>query len=220
MSLRELMKPTIYRPFIIAVMLMLFQQFGGINAVIAYASQMLRDAGISDANVAEIAIGIVQFLGTGISCLIVDKLGRRFLLMYPTLVMSISMIVLGASRYFGGFPSYITLICLCCFITGFALGMGPIPWVIMSEVFPTKVRGVASGVTTQVNWFGAFMVMKFYVNMEDSMHSYGCYWFFAAVSLCAVVYVFIFLPETKGKTLEEVEALFANHRDLHGTDLM
>ena len=214
------MKPTIYRPFIIAVMLMLFQQFGGINAVIAYASQMLRDAGISDANVAEIAIGIVQFLGTGISCLIVDKLGRRFLLMYPTLVMSISMIVLGASRYFGGFPSYITLICLCFFITGFALGMGPIPWVIMSEVFPTKVRGVASGVTTQVNWFGAFMVMKFYVNMEDSMHSYGCYWFFAAVSLCAVVYVFIFLPETKGKTLEEVEALFANHRDLHGTDLM
>ena len=214
------MKPTIYRPFIIAVMLMFFQQFGGINAVIAYASQMLRDAGISDANVAEIAIGIVQCLGTGISCLIVDKLGRRFLLMYPTLVMSISMIVLGASRYFGGFPSYITLICLCCFITGFALGMGPIPWVIMSEVFPTKVRGVASGVTTQVNWFGAFMVMKFYVNMEDSMHSYGCYWFFAAVSLCAVVYVFIFLPETKGKTLEEVETLFANHRDLHGTDLM
>ena len=198
-------------------MLMLFQQFGGINAVMAYASQMLLDAGFSNANVAAIAIGIVQFLGTGISCLIVDKLGRRFLLMYPTFVMCISMIILGASRYFGTFPRSVTLIFLCCFIIGFSLGMGPIPWLIMSEIFPTKVRGVASGVATLVNWLGAFMVMKFYVNMEDSMHSYGCYWFFAAVSLCAVVYVFIFLPETKGKTLEEVEALFAKHR---GTDSM
>ena len=198
-------------------MLMFFQQFGGINAVMAYASQMLLDAGFSDANVAAIAIGIVQFLGTGISCLIVDKLGRRFLLMYPTLVMCISMIILGASRYFDTFPRSVTLICLCCFIIGFSLGMGPIAWLIMSEIFPTKVRGVASGVATLVNWLGAFMVMKFYVNMEDSMHSYGCYWFFAAVSLCAVVYVFIFLPETKGKTLEEVEALFAKHR---GTDSM
>ena len=209
MSLQELMKPTIYRPFLIAIMLMFFQQFGGINAVMAYASEMLRDAGVSNANEAEIAIGIVQILGTGISCLIVDKLGRRFLLMFPSAVMCISMIVLGASRYFGGFPSSITLICLCCFITGFALGMGPIPWLVISEIFPTKIRGVASGVAAQVNWLGAFIVMKFYVNMEDSMHSYGCYWFFAAVCLCAVVYVFIFLPETKGKTLEEVEALFA-----------
>ena len=219
-SLRELMKPTLYRPFIISIMLMVFQQFTGINAVIVHASRMLRDAGISNANVSAIAIGVVQIIGTGISCLIVDKLGRRILLMFSTAVMCVSMIVLGASRYFSGFPNYITLICLCCFITGFALGMGPIPWLIMSEIFPTKVRGVASGVAAQVNWLGAFIIMKFYVNMEDAMHPYGCYWFFAAVSLSAVVYVFIFLPETKGKTLEEVEALFANHRGLRGTDSM
>ncbi len=214
------MKPTIYRPFIISIMLMIFQQFSGINAVITYASVMLRDAGISNANVAEITIAIVQVIGTGISCLIVDKLGRRLLLTVPTAVMCIGMVVLGLSRYFDGFPSSITLISLCLFITGFSFGLGPIPWLIMSEVFPTKVRGVASGVATQVNWLCVFIVIKFYDNMETSMHSYGAYWFFAAVCLVTVVYVFIFLPETKGKTLEEVEELFARHHDLHGADTL
>ena len=217
-SLREFMKPTIYRPFIISIMMMLFQQFSGINAVVTYASQMLRDAGISNANVAEITIAIVQVVGTGISCLIVDKLGRRKLLMFPTALMCISMAVLGASRYFDGFPSGITLLSLCCFIVGFSLGMGPIPWLLMSEIFPTKVRGVASGIATQVNWLGVFIIIKFYVNMENAMHPYGLYWFYAAVCLISVIYVFIFLPETKGKTLEEVEELFATHHDLHGTD--
>ena len=217
-SLREFMKPTIYRPFIISIMLMVFQQFSGINAVINYASKMLTDAGIEDANVAEIYIGVVQFIGTGISCLIVDKLGRRILLMLPTALMCVSMAVLGASRYFDNFPSGITLLSLCCFITGFSFGLGPIPWLIMSEIFPTKVRGVASGIATQVNWLGVFIVIKFYDDMENSMHDYGLYWFFAVVCLVCVIYVFVFLPETKGKTLEEVEELFANHRDLHGTD--
>ena len=212
------MKPTIYRPFIISIMLMILQQFSGINAVVTYASKMLRDAGISNANVAEITITIVQCIGTGISCLIVDKLGRRLLLTVPTAVMCISMAVLGFSRYFDGFPSSITLISLCLFITGFSFGLGPIPWLIMSEIFPTKVRGVASGVATQVNWLCAFIVIKFYDNMETSMHSYGAYWFFAGFCLLTVVYVFIFLPETKGKTLEEVEELFARHHDLHGAD--
>ena len=196
-------------------MLMAFQQFTGINAVAMYASQMLIDAGISDANVAEIAIGVVQFVGTGISCLIIDKLGRRVLLIFPTIVMSISMVVLGAARYFeGDFPKSVTLIALCCFITGFSFGFGPIPWLIMSEIFPTNVRGVASSIATQVNWFGVFIVTKFYENMTDSMHPYGTYWFFAAVCLVSVIYVFIFLPETKGKTLEEVRRLFADHSDL------
>ena len=218
MSLREFMKPTIYRPFIIAIMMMLFQQFSGINAVITFASNMLRDAGISNANAAEITITLVQVVGTGISCLIVDKLGRRLLLMFPTALMCISMVVLGASRYYGGFPSGITLLSLCCFIVGFSLGIGPIPWLLMSEIFPTKIRGVASGIATQVNWLGVFIIIKFYVNMENAMHPYGVYWFYAAVCLISVIYVFIFLPETKGKTLEEVEELFATHHDLHGTD--
>ena len=199
-------------------MLMLFQQFCGIIDLITYASTMLLDAGCSNANVAEIAITAVQIVGTGISSLIVDKAGRRFLLIIPTIVMCASMAVLGASRYYDDFPSSVTLISLCCSIIGFSFGLGPIPWLIMSEIFPTKVRGVASGIATQVNWFSAFILIKFYDDMVASMHSYGTYWFFAAVCFLCVIYVFVFLPETKGKTLEEVEELFANHRDLLDTD--
>ena len=187
---------------------MIFQQFSGVNAVAAYASQMLGDAGISNANVATIVISVVQVFVTGLSCLIVDKFGRRKLLILPTLLMFVSMGVLGASKYCGGFPKSITLISLCCFIAGFSLGMGPIPWLIVSEIFPMKVRGVASGVAAQVSWLSAFIVVKFYVKMEDSMHPYGCYWFFAACCLFSVIYVYMFMPETKGKTLEEIEELF------------
>ena len=169
-------------------MLMLFQQFSGINAVMTYASTMLLDAGFSDANVAAIAIAAVQIIATGISCLIVDKVGRRILLIIATIVMCASMVVLGVSQYRDDFPSGITLITLCCFIVGFSFALGPIPWLIMSEIFPTKVRGVASGIVTQVNWLCAFIVIKFYDDMEASMHSYGTYWFFAAVcfALCDI----------------------------------
>ena len=197
---------------------MIFQQFSGITAVITYASQMLGNAGISNSNVAAIAIQFVQVLVTALSCLIVDKFGRRKLLMLPTLLMFVSMGILGASKCCDGFPKSVTLMSLRCYIAGFSLGMGPIPWLIMSEIFPTKVRGVASGVATQVNWLCAFIVVKFYVKMEESMHPYGCYWFFAACCLVSVIYVYIFMPETKGKTLEEVEELFANHHDLGGPE--
>ncbi|XP_028411874.1 solute carrier family 2, facilitated glucose transporter member 8-like [Dendronephthya gigantea] len=217
-SLKEFTKPTIYRPFIISIMLMVFQQFSGINTVVAYASHMLRDADFSDPNLAVIAIGAVQLSGTATSCLIVDKVGRRLLLTFPTTIMCASMIVLGASRYFQDFPSSVTLITLCCYLIGFSFGLGPIPWLIMSEIFPTNVRGVASGIATQVNWLGAFTVMRFYVNMEKTMHSYGCYWFYAAVCLVSVIYVLVFLPETKGKTLEEVEKLFEKQSDLKTPD--
>ena len=186
---------------------MIFLQFSGINAVVTYASKMLGDVGFSNPKIAEIAVQIPRFV-TPLSCIFVDKFGRRKLLMLPTLLMCVSMGVLGASRYCNEFPISVTLLSLCCFIAGFSLGMGPITWLIVSEILPMKIRGVASGVAAQVNWLCAFIVVKFYVKMEDSMHPYGCYWFFAACCLVSVIYVYIFMPETKGKTLEEVEELF------------
>ena len=217
-SLREFTKPTLYRPLIISMMLLFFHQFSGTNAVMTYASTMLLDAGFSNANAVEIAIVAVRLTGTGISCLIVDKVGRRILLIIPAVVMCTSMAVLGASRYCDHFPRSITLISLCCFIFGFALGIGPMAWLVMSEIFSTKVRGVASGMATLVNWLCCFIVIKFYDDMVASMHSYGTYWFFAAVCFACAIFVFVFLPETKGKTLEEMEELFANHRYLRNTD--
>ena len=203
----------------ISMMLLFFHQFSGTNAIMTYASTMLLDAGFSNANVVEIAIVAVRLIGTGISCLIVDKVGRRILLIIATAVMCASMAVLGASRYCDDFPSSVTLVTLCCFIFGFAFGIGPMAWLIMSEIFSTEVRGVASGIATLMNWLFAFTVIKVYDDMEASMHSYGTYWFFAAVCFACVIYVVVFLPETKGKTLEEMEELFANHHDSRGTNL-
>lgn len=219
MSLGELKKPRIYRPLIVVILTMLFQQFSGINAIFSYASIILGDAGIKNSNLAEITVALVQFVATAISCLIADKLGRRLLLLFPTALMCISMVALGLSEYCADhFPKVVTVISLCCFVIGFSLGLGPIPWVLMSEIFPSKARGVAGGIVTFVNWLSVFTVIKSFVDMKEKFHLYGCYWFYAAVCFLCVVYVFIFLPETKGKSLEDVEELFVQRQDLSGSN--
>lgn len=208
MSLSDLKMAGVYKPFIISVFLMLFQQFSGINAVTSYASKILGEAGMHNVVVAENAITVVLFIGTAISCIIVDKLGRRILLTTTGSVMSVSMVMLGASRKLFEFPSSLTLFMLCLYIIGFGMGWGAGPWVVVTEILPSRVRGVTGSIVTQVNWLASFIVVKTFVSMEHSMQTYGCYWFYGGVCFFSVLFVAIFLPETKGKTLEEVEQLF------------
>lgn len=211
---KEILNPVVYRPLILAIFLMIFQQFGGINIVITYCSQIVKDAGFDNATVVSIVIAAVQFVVTAISCLIIDKLGRRILLIFPGILMAISMVLLGAYSHFSGFPPAVALISLSLYIAGFSLGWGPIPWLAMSEIFPIRVRGIASGIVTQVNWLGVFVVIKTFTQIEDAFHLDGAYWFYGAICLLSSIFVFFFFPETKGRTLEEIQELFSDGRDL------
>lgn len=214
MSIAEFLNPAVYRPLILAIFLMIFQQFGGINIVVTYGSQIVQDAGFRDATVVSILITAVQFVATAISCLIVDKLGRRILLIFPGILMAICMVLLGASRHFSNFPHSVALISVLIYIMGFSFGWGPIPWLAMSEIFPTRVRGIASGIVTQVNWLGVFVVIKTFTQLESAFHPDGAYYFYGAVCFISAIFVFFFFPETKGKTLEEIEHLFSKKQDL------
>eukprot|EP00055_Hartaetosiga_balthica_P016704 m.106628 g.106628 ORF g.106628 m.106628 type:complete len:565 (-) comp9158_c1_seq5:1908-3602(-) len=212
-SIADLFRGGAKKALIVGVLLMLFQQFSGINVFVFYSASIFEDAGVSDANLSAILFSIVQMIVTGISCILVDKAGRRALLMTAGIGMCASLILLGYYFWLKDNGYYmsgkIALVSSFVYISAFSLGFGAIPWVIMSEIFPGHLRGIASSFATCVNWTSAFIVTEVFSSMKSAMGESGVFWFYAAVCFLGVVYVLIFVPETKGRTLEQIEGYFA-----------
>ncbi|XP_045879826.1 solute carrier family 2, facilitated glucose transporter member 8 isoform X4 [Meles meles] len=193
--LAQLRHPGIYKPFVIGVSLMAFQQLSGINAVMFYAETIFEKAKFKDSNLASVIVGIIQVLFTALAALIMDRAGRRLLLTLSGVVMVFSTSAFGAYfRLTQGGPgnsshadllaplsvepasasvglAWLAVGSMCLFIAGFAVGWGPIPWLLMSEIFPLHVKGVATGVCVLTNWFMAFLVTK-----EFSSVMVSCRW--------------------------------------------
>ncbi|XP_043914747.1 solute carrier family 2, facilitated glucose transporter member 8 [Protopterus annectens] len=225
--------PAIYKPFVIGVLLMLFQQFSGINAIMFYAETIFEDAGFKNSSIASVIVGAIQVAFTAGAALIMDKAGRKILLIISGAIMTVSSAVFGA--YFkivevqnnssltdtghSTMPTpvlqntenhlaWLALVCTSVFIAGFAIGWGPIPWLVMSEIFPVKARGVASGACVLTNWLSAFLVTKEFHDLMVFLGSYGTFWFFASSCALSILFTCLCIPETKGKTLEQIEAHF------------
>ncbi|KAL9961390.1 hypothetical protein ACROYT_G030315 [Oculina patagonica] len=236
--LRDVLSPAIAKPLIISIGLMIFQQFCGINAVLFNAAHIFAVAGFSNGKLVSIAVGLVQFVGTGLACLLMDKAGRRILLWTTALGMCLSLLGLGI--YFEVYIpppkdsgsasdtvsllgsishsvpankiSWLSILCIGLFILMFALAWGPVPWLVMSEIFPLRARGPASSFATVANWTLAFIVTYTYNSMVIALSIQGVYWFYAGCCLLGFIFVYLLMPETKGKTLEEIEALFDKDR--------
>lgn len=199
--------------------LMLFQQFSGVNAVIFYTVQIFRSAGSDIPSViATIIVGVVQTISTVGSSLLIERAGRRILLLQSCIIMGLSLVVLGT--YFKlqrdgvalAVVGWIPLLCLVLFIISFSMGFGPIPWTMMSELFPAEIRGTAAGITVVVNWVLVFIVTLCFPLMMDALGIYSCFWFFAAFMLVCVFFVSFLIPETKGKSLSQIQAILAGKR--------
>ncbi|KAJ9586908.1 hypothetical protein L9F63_019499, partial [Diploptera punctata] len=159
-----------------------------------------------------IIVGAIQVIATFVSTLVVDRLGRRKLLILSDCIMAICALLLGVFFYLkdaekNDTSSYgwLPLLSVCLFIVVFSLGFGPIPWMMIGELFPPQIKGIASSLSCLLNWFLAFLVTKFYQNLVNEIHAYTTFWIFAGVSALGTVLVFLFLPETKGKTMEEIQ---------------
>ncbi|KAI8566129.1 hypothetical protein RHMOL_Rhmol02G0015700 [Rhododendron molle] len=174
----------------IGVGLMIFQQFGGINAFGFYASDIFTEAGISG-KAGTIAYAIIQVPITLVGAILMDKSGRRPLLMGQSLLI--------------GWDPILAVAGVLIFVVSFSIGMGAIPWVIMSEIFPMQVKGIAGSLVTLVNWLGAWAV-SYTFNFLMSWSSSGTFFLYAAFSALTVLFVAKVVPETKGKTLEEIQA--------------
>lgn len=201
-------------PLMVGIGLLCLQQLTGINGVLFYSSSIFSAAGISSSNVATFGVGAIQVAATGIATWLVDKTGRRILLIVSSSTMTVSLLVVAISFFIKDSISsdstlysilgILSLVGVVGMIVGFSLGMGPIPWVIMSEILPINIKGLAGSVATLANWFFAWVVTMT-ANLLLSWSSGGTFTIYMVMSALTVVFVYLWVPETKGRTLEEIQ---------------
>jgi len=212
-SLRELFKPGFRTALIIGVFLAVFQQITGINAVIYYAPRFFESAGLarSSAIFQSALIGLVNVVFTLVAIALVDRLGRKPLLLAGSAGMGVSFILLGAAFKFQLFGGGLVLLFTLLYIAFFAMTLGPIVWVVIAEIFPTRIRGRGMAIATASLWVADFAVSLTFPVIADNLHESFAFWLYAA--MCAINFIFIaaFLPETKGKSLEEIERRWLKH---------
>ncbi len=156
-------------------------------------------------------VSTVNVLATFIAIRFLDRWGRIPLLTAGLTGMIVSLFALGGTFVFldkgqdGGALGMVAVFFVCTYIASFAFSLGPIVWVIVSEIFPTKVRGRAISVATMVNWGANFIVGLTFLVLIDELHTWGTFWLFGSLSILSLWYIRAKVPETKGKTLEEIE---------------
>jgi MFS transporter, SP family, arabinose:H+ symporter len=211
-SFGELFRTGFRRPLLIACVLAVFQQITGINAVLYYAPRIFEGAGFERVSAIgqSTIVGLVNLLFTVVAILLVDKVGRKPLLLIAAAGMGVSQVLLAFALQARSLPGSAILAVILLYIAFFAMAMGPIVWVIMSEIFPTRLRGSAMAAATVILWAADFAVTLTFPVISDRLNESTAFWIYAA--MCAIDFVFILavLPETKGKTLEEIERRWLN----------
>ncbi|KAG7967426.1 hypothetical protein I3843_08G098500 [Carya illinoinensis] len=206
----ELFKKRYSRSVIIGVGLMVCQQFGGINGICFYTGEIFETAGFSS-SIGTITYACLQVVVTGLGAAFIDRAGRK-----PLLLVSASGLVLGCILAAIAFymkahelalqaVPILAVTGILLYIGSFSIGMGAVPWVVMSEIFPINIKGRGGSLATLVNWFGAWLC-SYTFNFLMSWSSYGTFILYAAINALAIVFVVTVVPETKGRTLEQIQA--------------
>ncbi|MDP8293057.1 MAG: sugar porter family MFS transporter [Candidatus Orphnella occulta] len=207
----ELLEPWIRPALIVGIGLAFIQQATGINTVIYYAPTIFEFAGFESAKVSILAtagVGIVNVLMTIVAIWLLDRLGRRPLLFTGLIGMILSLTVLGfAFRVpsLSGSLKWITVAGLACYIASFAISLGPIFWLIIAEIYPLRIRGRAMSIATVANWTFNMIVALTFLTMADKLGRSSAFWLYALVAIAGLVFSYFYVPETKGRTLEEIE---------------
>jgi len=208
------LKSSILKPIGISLMLMIIQQYGGINAVLFFCSDIFKYAGFSkNPNLATTIIGGLQFIVTIVVSLLIERAGRKILMIVSCAGLFLSCASMGLYYYLKENDiadiSGLSLGSLIAYIIFFSIGSGPIPWLMMSELIPQSVKGKASAFATFTNWMSSFIVTKIRIYMVHDLHNYGTFWIYGGINFLSVLFVICCVPETRGKSLEEIEELFS-----------
>jgi MFS transporter, SP family, arabinose:H+ symporter len=207
----ELLTGPFRKPLLIAVALMAFSQFCGINAIMYYSTRIFDSAGIGRdaAFTSTVWVGLVNLVFTFVALGLVDKVGRRPLLLVGTFIQGIALGLVGWMFYTQQ-SGIGLLICVVLFIAAFAMAMGPIGWLLCSEIFPNKLRGRAMSVAAVTVWVSCYIVAQTFPMLNDSpvIGPAKTFWIYGAVSFVSFLFVFAFVRETKGKTLEQIERMW------------
>jgi SP family xylose:H+ symportor-like MFS transporter len=200
---------------VIGITLSVFQQFVGINVVLYYATDIFKGMGMStNASLMQtIIVGAVNLAFTTVAILSVDHFGRKPLQIIGALIMAVSMISLGADLWLGG-KGIVALIAMLVYTAGFAVSWGPVTWVLLSEIFPNQIRGKAMAVAVSAQWIANYLVSWSFPILNDNpylvahfKHGFA-YWIYGVMSILAALFMWKFVPETKGRSLEQMQHLW------------
>ncbi len=217
----EVFSPRVRKALIVGVGLSIFQQVTGINAIIYYANTIFESAGLvstqSQTAATLYAVGLTNVLATFIAVAYIDRFGRRPLLLMGLTGMFVSLcaVGLGFATQSSADPAagasivgIITIAGLVVFIASFAFSLGPVVWTIISEIYPSRVRGKAVSFATAANWGAAFLVAQFFLTLTGGIGDSATFFLFAGMCVLGFIFVWRYVPETRGRTLEEIQQMW------------
>jgi sugar porter (SP) family MFS transporter len=227
-SYSQLFYPPLRRRLILGISIQALQQLTGINSVMYYAPEIFKQAGLNDQRASLLATGINGFviiIATIPAILFIDKLGRRFILILGAILTSLSMLIIGGTMGVHGYrhfnettgvvqviipnrtASYVIICFVYIFVASFAFSWGPTTWVYCTEIFPLSMRSKGTSITTAANW-AANCIVSFLVPLLLETLTFGTYLIFGIICVIMGIVVYLFYPETKGKSLEDMDLVF------------
>ncbi|HXX70943.1 MAG TPA: sugar porter family MFS transporter [Candidatus Acidoferrum sp.] len=222
-SWHELASPALRPALAIGIGLAVFQQFTGINTVIYYAPTIFQLAGLASHSAAILAtagVGVVNVLLTILALELLDRAGRRPLLLYGLIGMILSLALLGIG-FLTETPTptlaWVSVVCVMAYVACFAISLGPIFWLMIAEIYPLKLRSRAMALATMANWGSNLLVALTFLSLLRALGRPWTFWLYAFVGVLAWIFVLRMVPETKGKTLEQIEATWRSHGEAERT---
>ena len=217
----ELLAPWVRPALVVGIGLAVFQQFVGINTVIYYAPTIISSTGLANVAsvLATVGIGVVNVLMTVVAILVIDRVGRKPLLLVGIAGMVVSLGILGAAFLLpalSGAASWITLLGLMLYVAAFAVSFGPLLWVMLPEIFPLKARGAGAGVSALANWGANFVVTQAFLPLVALIGETAVFWILAGICVVAALFIHFLVPETKGRSLETIETELRERTSISG----
>lgn len=209
-SFLDLFKPGIRKAMVVGSVLAFFSQVTGINAIIYYAPEIFKQVGFGSESALfqTMIIGFVNMLFTLVAIRLIDYWGRRTLLIWGLFGIVSCLLGMGMFFYFEITSGPLLLLFILGFIASFASSLGPIPWVLISEIFPTKTRGTAMSFSIVILWLGVVLITQFFPVLLSLFGGAFTFWIFMINALILLIFTLILIPETKQKTLEEIQEIW------------
>src|SRR5277367_29753 len=208
---------TFRRPLLLGIMLAALQQISGITPLFSFLPEIFRSAGAAtgDAFRQSVMVSVINLLFTFVALWLIDRAGRKTLILAGTTLQCLSFAAVGWLYYVHG-SGVAILVFVMSFVAGHAVGNGVACWVIISEIYPTKVRGRAMSIATTALWLVGYLGNQLFPLMVKHFQASGAFWTFSAGALLTLVSVYLFVPETRGKTLEQITLFWASNSTSHG----
>ncbi|KAG9477633.1 hypothetical protein GDO78_012906 [Eleutherodactylus coqui] len=233
----ELSDPYYYKPILIAVFMRCLQQLSGINPILTYLEPIFNKTKVILKGGYDAAlVGLVRLVSVLVAAGVMDKAGRKILLFTSSSLMFASSLAMGLYVHFTvdvkrnstnltftandpfdhvdptNYLGIIPLVCIMLYILGYAFGWGPVTWLLMSEILPLKARGTASGLCVMVSWLTGFVLTEAFLPVVNAFNLETPFYFFAIICVCCIIFTYFCVPETKGRTLEQIESYFRTGR--------